>query len=127
MGLLIKKEPEGVEMLSGGPPSSTDGCEVETVKSRIPPWIWVLVAFAFLLFLGGLICFIVALSARHNCPRQKSPTEDNVCSYSDEANRVRLPDFLQRVQSEHYVMNANNVPWKPITDEKEAAEHTKTR
>ena len=47
--------------------------------------------------------------------------------YSDEALRVKLPEFLQRVQDTYYEYNRNSLPWRPDTEDDALVRELKDR
>lgn len=124
--VLMKKETESVEMLheksSKEPPSITFGTNKFKV---IPIWIWIFLVFAVLLFVAGLVCIIIAGTS--GSPSCKPPVTDqiNVCSFSEEAKRVNLQQFLKKVQTEYYALNPNSVAWQP--DIVDLNEHVRQR
>ena len=122
----MKKGTESVEVLhdkSNEPPSVT--FENKTSKV-IPIWIWIFLVFAVLLFVAGLVCIIVAgTSGSPSCKQRVAQGTADVCRFSEEANRVNLPQFLKKVQTEYYALNPNSVAWQP--DIVDTDEHVKQR
>ena len=79
-------------------------------------WFWAAVIFACLLFVGGLVCILVAVleEPSRSCPATKAVSSgDEACLYSAEAKRVDLEGFLKEVQNKYYEMNSDNVAWQP--------------
>ena len=126
----MKKGAESVEMLHEKSAKEPPSISFETKSKVIPIWIWIFLVFAVLLFVAGLVCIIVAGTS--GSPSCKPPVADHkgtsdidVCRFSDEANRVNLPKFLKKVQTEYYALNPNSVAWQP--DIVELDEHVRQR
>ena len=131
--VLMKKDTESVEMLKEKTSSDKDLKEPPSVtfkeKATIPTWVWIALVFAFLLFVAGLVVIILGAKSRsQSCgSADKKPMDrgPDVCSFSEEANRINLPQFLKKVQTEYYALNPNSVAWQP--DIEEPDEHMKQR
>lgn len=127
--ILMKKEKLGMEVLKEDQPWETEpkGPPLPTVKSYsvIPKWVWIALVLGFLIFVAGLICIIIA--ATRSCSRKKPEKHpgSEICSFSEEAQRGKLPEFLKRVQSEYYTLNPNSVGFQPDVTQPE--EHVKER
>ena len=141
----MKKDSESVEVLKEKASSEKEVEEKWTAiafsnkrkLAVIPVWLWVVLVFAFLLFVAGLVCVILgATKSTTSCvhgvettaePRgpEKSAGAAQMCLYSEEANRTKLPQFLKQVQTEYYALNPNSVAWQP--DIEEPDEHVKQR
>lgn len=63
----------------------------------------------------GLICLItgIVLLTRDTPCDESSPHTSDRCSYSDEAVRVGLDTFLQKVQDSYYRLHPNRIAYKP--------------
>lgn len=137
----MKKESESVEVLKE---KSSSEKEVEEKwpaiafsnkrkSAVIPVWLWVVLVFAFLLFVAGLVCVILgATKSTTSCvkttPEPRGPGKSaaaQMCLYSEEATRAKLPQFLKQVQTEYYALNPNSVAWQPDIEERD--EHVKQR
>ena len=120
----MKKGTESVEMLHEK--SSTSPSITFENKSKVfPIWVWIALAFAVLLFVAGLVCIIVAETSGSSSCKLPVAQGPDVCSFSEEANRVNLPQFLKKVQTEYYALNPNSVAWQP--DIVDPDEHMKQR
>lgn len=124
----MKKEKEGVEVLQEDQPWETEpkGPPLLTFKSYsvIPKWVWIALVLGVLIFVAGLICIIVA--ATRSCSKKlEKQLDSEVCRFSEEAERGKLPEFLKKVQSEYYTLNPNSVGFQP--DVKHPEEHVKQR
>lgn len=144
-GVFMKKYSESVEVLKEKSSSEKEVEEKWTAiafsnkrkLAVIPVWLWVVLVFAFLLFVAGLVCVILGAtkSTTTSCVKTtmvkttaepgKSAGADQMCLYSEEANRTKLPQFLKQVQTEYYALNPNSVAWQP--DIEEPYEHVKQR
>lgn len=127
-GVFMKKDAESVEVLTEKSSSEKDLKDPPQVtftnKSRgVPIWVWIALVFAFLLFVAGLVCVILAATSKSKTCKASQGTD--VCSFSEEATRVKLPQFLKKVQTEYYALNPNSVAWQP--DIEEPDEHMKQR
>lgn len=119
----MKKDSENVEMLKEPSDSSLPQKEPPPLsfqKSRATPfWVWILLGLAVMLFVAGLITLIIALTtgskpcSKENGGGKSGKSAAEVCSYSEEANRVELPRILKKVQSDYYALNPHNVAWQP--------------
>ena len=116
-GVLMRKDSEQVDILSPYEYSSLPEKEPPPVTfqksaSTTPVWVWVLLGLASMLFLAGFITLIIAVTtgSKACAPRDDG---DSSCSYSDEADRANLQNFLKKVQSEYYALNSHQVTWQP--------------
>ena len=126
----MKKDSESVEVLKEKSSSEKEVEEKWTAiafsnKKKlavIPVWLWVVLVFAFLLFVAGLVCVILGAtkSTTTSCV-----TTTQMCLYSEEAKRAKLPQVLKQVQTEYYALNPNSVAWQPDIEERD--EHVKQR
>lgn len=139
--VFIKKDSESVEVLKEKSSSEKEleekwpaiAFSYKRKSAGIPVWLWVVLVFAFLLFVAGLVCVILgATKSTTSCvkttPKPQRPRQSGVaemCLYSEEAKRAKLPQFLKEVQTEYYALNPNSVAWQPDIDELE--EHVKQR
>ena len=136
----MKKDSESVEVLKEKSSSEKEVEEKWTAiafsnKRKfavIPVWLWVVLVFAFLLFVAGLVCVILGAtkSATTSCVETtsepgKSAGAAQMCLYSEEAKRAKLRQFLKQVQTEYYALNPNSVTRQPDIEERE--EHVKQR
>lgn len=130
--ILMKKDTESVEILKEERSSEKDLKEPPSVSftnksSGIPIWVWIALVFAFLLFVAGLVCIVLATTSRSQSCSSKDPVSQvsDVCSFSEEATRVNLSEFLKKVQTEYYALNPNSVAWQPDIEQRD--EHMKQR
>lgn len=130
--ILMKKDTESMEVLKEERSSEKDLKEPPSVSftnksSGIPIWVWIALVFAFLLFVAGLVCIVLATTSRSQSCSSKDPVSQvpDVCSFSEEANRVNLSEFLKKVQTEYYALNPNSVAWQPDIEQRD--EHMKQR
>ena len=136
----MKKDSESVEVLKEKLSSEKEVEEKWTAiafsnkrkLAVIPVWLWVVLVFAFLLFVAGLVSVILGAtkSTTTSCVETtaepgKSAGAAQMCLYSEEAKRAKLPQFLKQVQTEYYALNPNSVAWQP--DIEEPDEHVKQR
>lgn len=142
----MKKDSESVEVLKEKSSSEKEVAEKwpaiafssERKSAVIPVWLWVVLVFAFLLFVAGLVCVILgATKSTTSCVKTavKTTAEPRgpgnsagaaqMCFYSEEAKRAKLRQFLKQVQTEYYALNPNSVAWQP--DIEEPDEHVKQR
>lgn len=136
----MKKDSESVEVLKEKLSSEKEVEEKWTAiafsnkrnLAVIPVWLWVVLVFAFLLFVAGLVCVILGAtkSTTTSCVKTtvepgKSAGAAQMCLYSEEAKRAKLPQFLKQVQTEYYALNPNSVAWQPDIEERD--EHVKQR
>ncbi|KAM7443428.1 hypothetical protein ABFA07_007884 [Porites harrisoni] len=139
-GVFMKKDSESVEVLKEKSSSEKEVEEKWTAiafsnkrkLAVIPVWLWVVLVFAFLLFVAGLVCVILGAtkSTTTSCVETtaepgKSAGAAQMCLYSEEAKRAKLPQFLKQVQTEYYALNPNSVAWQPDIEERD--EHVKQR
>lgn len=127
---LVKKENEAMEV----PPWETELKDppLLTVKNKsysvTPKWVWIALLLGFLIFVAGLVCIIIAATSEpRSCSSKNAGKQpgSKVCSFSEEAGRGKLPEFLKKVQSEYYTLNPNSVAFQP--DVKHLEEHVKQR
>lgn len=136
----MKKDSESVEVLKEKSSSEKEVEEKWTAiafsnkrkLAVIPVWLWVVLVFAFLLFVAGLVCVILGAtkSTTTSCVETtaepgKSAGAAQMCLYSEEAKRAKLRQFLKQVQTEYYALNPNSVAWQPDIEERD--EHVKQR
>lgn len=90
--------------------------EVEPPSNK---FYYIALAVAVVLCLVGLILVItggVLLSTAGDCTAESTASiakSTASCNYSDEAKRVELDEFLQKVKITYYKMNPNNVAYDP--------------
>lgn len=80
----------------------------------------------FVLLAGGILCVLVGLYASKlnrdvrtrntQCP--EAPL--NLCEYSDEAKRVKLPEFLNKVHEVYYKLYPETHAWEINISDEEA-------
>ena len=133
----MKRGAESVEVLQEKPPWEND-IDVKDPQlpgsvrksSSTPFWVWIALVLSVLVFVAGLVCIILAVSSgSSSCSRSSSSSSGNpktdVCSFSEEAKRGKLPDFLKKVQTDYYALNPNRVSFQP--DIQYPKEHVKNR
>ncbi|XP_028399408.1 uncharacterized protein LOC114522845 [Dendronephthya gigantea] len=87
----------------------------------------------FLLLAGGVICIVVGVYAsklnrevgndKKGCP--ESPLSQ--CTFSAEAKRVKLPEFLQKVKEVYYKMYPETHAWEDYIDDDELIKNVQER
>ena len=117
-GVLMSKNSEQVDILSPYEYSSLPENEPPPVtfqkSAPTPVWVWALLGLASMLFLAGFITLIIAVTTGSKaCVPRDDAYGDSSCSYSDEADRANLQNFLKKVQSEYYALNSHQVTWQP--------------
>ncbi|XP_068748355.1 uncharacterized protein [Montipora capricornis] len=134
-GVLMKRGAESVEVLQEKPPWEND-IDVKDPQllgsvrksSSTPFWVWIALVLSVLVFVAGLVCIILAVSSgSSSCSRSSSSgnPKTDVCSFSEEAKRGKLPEFLKKVQTDYYALNPNKVSFQP--DIQYRTEHVKNR
>ena len=74
----------------------------------------VLLVLAFIVFVVGIV-----LLQKKTCARDASAsslTQENLnpkCRYSEEAKRVGLPSFLEKVKNSYFRYNPDQIMWDP--------------
>ena len=116
--VFLRKDSDKVDMISPSEYSSLEQEPPVTFQksATTPVWVWVLLALASMLFLAGFITLIIAVTTdSKTCPKYAKEDEkgDSSCSYSDEADRANLQNFLRKVQSEYFALNSHAVQWQP--------------
>ena len=117
-GVFMRKDSEQVDILSPSEYSSLPENEPPPVtfqkSAPTPVWVWALLGLASMLFLAGFITLIIAVTTGSKaCVPRDDAYGDSSCSYSDEADRANLQNFLKKVQSEYYALNSHQVTWQP--------------
>lgn len=95
--------------------------QISFTQASRPRWFWPVVVIICLLFLGGLVCILVAVLKKPSpCPVNKAvSSKQEACLFSAEAKRVDLEGFLKEVQKKYYEMNPDNVAWQPDIEDQE--------
>ena len=122
----MRKDSEKVDMIPTSEYSFVSDKEPPPVtfhfqkSTSVPVLVWVLLGLASMLFLAGFITLMIAVTTGSKaCPTNATKDEtgsgtfSTSCSYSDEAVRADLQNFLKKVQSEYYALNSHEVVWQP--------------
>lgn len=109
------RDSEGKEKLEMVPDDQSRTSQITFSEEKHPRWLLPVVIIVCLLFLGGLVCLLVAVFKKPgSCPATEAvSSKKEACLYSAEAKRVDLEGFLKEVQKKYYEMNPDNVAWQP--------------
>ncbi|XP_031569347.1 uncharacterized protein LOC116303878, partial [Actinia tenebrosa] len=90
--------------------------QISFSENNHPRRFWPVVVIACLLFIGGLVCILVAtFKSPSSCPATNKAvsSKKEACLFSPEAKRFDLEGFLKEVQKKYYEMNPDSVAWQP--------------